>query len=322
MSLWVCVPFNFMIRTTLAYIRKENKILMLYRNKKEKDINKNKWIGIGGKALKKEKILDCLKREIKEETNLDVIKSRLVGKIFFNYNEYQKNQYIMYLYEIEEFSGELNYDCKEGSLKWIDIKDIFKLDLWQSDKYFLCDVINKTSFKEMIINYEDDVLISVFKDDKKIYDIHEEMIKKTLKLAYSAKEKGEIPCACIITYRNKIVAKAINQKEKYQKSNLHSETIAISKALKKLKQKYLNNCTLYTNLEPCFMCAGQIILTRVKQLHYILDDPKAGFIKSNFDVLKNKGVMHKIKVIQHKKYEKETKKLIQDFFKTKRRVND
>lgn len=322
MSLWVCVPFIFMIRTTLAYIRKDNKILMLYRNKKEKDINKGKWIGIGGKALKNEKILDCLRREVKEETNLKVNKQRLVGKIFFNYEQYQKNQYVMYLYEINDFEGEINYDCKEGSLKWINVKDIHKLELWPGDKYFLCDVINKKSFKEMILNYEYDELTSVIKDDKKIYDIHEEMIEKTLKLAKKAKEKNEVPCACIITYKNKIVVKTINQKEKYQKANLHSEIVAITKALKKLNKKYLNECILYTNLEPCFMCAGQIILTRVKELHYVLDDQKGGFIKSNFDVLKNKGIMHKIKVVQHKKHEAVAKKLIQDFFKTKRGKDD
>jgi len=110
-----------MINTTLCYIEKDNKFLMLHRTKKENDLNEGKWIGVGGKFEKGETPEECLLREVKEETGLTLIKYRLRAVITFILNEWGTEY--MYLFTANEFSGELR-ECNEGDLQWVDKKDI------------------------------------------------------------------------------------------------------------------------------------------------------------------------------------------------------
>ena len=123
-----------MINTTLCYIEKDNKFLMLHRTKKENDLNEGKWIGVGGKFEKGETPEECLLREVKEETGLTLIKYRLGAVITFILNEWGTEY--MYLFTANEFSGELR-ECNEGDLQWVDKKDILKLNIWNGDKIFL-----------------------------------------------------------------------------------------------------------------------------------------------------------------------------------------
>jgi len=125
--------------TTLCYLEKENKYLMLHRTKKENDINKNKWLGVGGKLEKGETPEQCLIREVKEETGLDLIDYVHRGIVIFNYNEDEPLD--MYLYTSKNFSGEIQ-ECSEGDLKWIDKSEIYNLNLWEGDKIFL-DLLNR-----------------------------------------------------------------------------------------------------------------------------------------------------------------------------------
>lgn len=151
-----------MINTTLCYIEKDNKYLMLHRTKKENDLNEGKWIGVGGKFEKDETPEECLLREVQEETGLTLTKYRLRAVITFILNEWGTEY--MYLFTANEFSGQLS-ECAEGELKWVDKKDIFKLNIWDGDRIFLKKLIEEENFFTLKVVYDGDRLVeSVIKD--------------------------------------------------------------------------------------------------------------------------------------------------------------
>ena len=143
--------------TVLCYIEKKHQYLMLFRNKKINDINKGKYIGIGGHLEKGESKEEALIREIKEETGLSLSSYEYRGKILFQSDDLIE---IMHLYTSKEFSGNL-IDCDEGELSWIDIDDILKLPHWEGDEYFLKKLINNEPYFEMSLIYKEDKLIEV-----------------------------------------------------------------------------------------------------------------------------------------------------------------
>lgn len=153
---------NTMINTTLCYIEKDNKYLLLHRTKKENDLNEGKWIGVGGKFEKDETPEECLLREVKEETGLTLTKYKLRAVITFISNKWQTEY--MYLFTASEFTGEL-ISCNEGELEWVAQDDILKLNIWEGDKIFLKKMIEEDNFFTLKVVYEGDKLVnSVLKD--------------------------------------------------------------------------------------------------------------------------------------------------------------
>ena len=146
-----------MDKTVLAYIKKDDKFLMLFRNKKEHDINKGKWIGIGGHIEEGESKEQALVREIKEETGLDVLHYLYRGELLFVNNDFEE---IMYLFLVDEVSGTL-IDCDEGQLAWIKKEDLMSLNMWEGDYKFLPLLINTDEFIRLELRYSDDKLIEV-----------------------------------------------------------------------------------------------------------------------------------------------------------------
>ncbi len=142
--------------TVQVYLKKDNSYLLLYRNKKKNDMNEGKWIGVGGHVEKGETIDQAVIREVKEETGLDVHSLRCNGEVLFINNDYQE---MMYVYEIEDFSGEL-IDCNEGELQWIDIDHMYDLPMWEGDKAYLPLLKEKRYFKMKIV-YKDKELVGV-----------------------------------------------------------------------------------------------------------------------------------------------------------------
>ena len=145
-----------MINTTLCYIEKDNKYLMLHRTKKKNDLNEGKWIGVGGKFEKDETPEECLLREVKEETGLTLTKYRLRAVITFQSNMWETEY--MYLFTANEFTGEL-IGCNEGELEWIDKDDILKLNIWEGDRIFLKKMIEEDNFFTLKVVYEGDKLV-------------------------------------------------------------------------------------------------------------------------------------------------------------------
>lgn len=142
--------------TTLCYMKKEEHILMLHRNKKKNDVNSGKWIGVGGKLEKGETPHEAILREIEEETGYVPARCDFRGIVVFNYND-NPPEY-MHLYTCEEFSGRMK-ECDEGDLKWVREEEVMNLKLWEGDRIFL-DLLQKDSeFFYLSLNYHNDDLI-------------------------------------------------------------------------------------------------------------------------------------------------------------------
>lgn len=164
--------------TTLCYIEKDNKYLMLHRNKKENDLSHNMWIGVGGHFEDEETPDECLLREVKEETNLTLTNYKLRGIITFLSNE-AEGEY-MFLYTANEFNGELK-ECDEGELEWIDKKDLFKLNFWTGDEIFLKLIRDDYPLFSLKLRYDGKTLVSANLDgnELELFDILDDSGNKT-----------------------------------------------------------------------------------------------------------------------------------------------
>ena len=158
-----------MLSTTLCYIEKDGKILLLHRNKKKKDINHDKWIGVGGKFEPGETTEECLVREVFEETGLTLTAYEYVGVIKF-YDDSGSDQ-DMYLFMGSDFTGELRTDCTEGDLEWVDRDKVLDLPTWEGDHFFIEPMLAGKRNLNMTVRYENDVLVG-FSDDTEPVRIH------------------------------------------------------------------------------------------------------------------------------------------------------
>ena len=149
-----------MKQTVLVYIEENNKYLMLYRNKKEKDINKNKYIGIGGHVEEGETPDVTLIREVKEETGLNLLSFIKRGIVYFVLNGYVEE---MHVYTSNNFEGEM-IECNEGELIWINKNEVLNLPIWVGDKYFLKHLLEDDKYFTMKLVYEDDNLVEVIEE--------------------------------------------------------------------------------------------------------------------------------------------------------------
>ncbi len=148
-----------MKETTLCYIEKDEKYLTLHRTKKEHDPNKNNWLGVGGKIEKGETPDECVVREVREETGLELKSYEYRGKIYFYSDVYDDE--IMYLYTATSFTGKMIV-CNEGDLAWVDKKNILDLNLWEGDQVFLKRLLKEDERTfELKLYYEGDKLINV-----------------------------------------------------------------------------------------------------------------------------------------------------------------
>ena len=155
-----------MKETTLCYIQKDNKYLMLHRTKKKNDINKDKWIGIGGKFEPEESPDQCLLREAKEETGLTLTSFHYRGIVHFRSDEYEAED--MHLYTADGFEGRLT-ECNEGVLEWIDRDKLYELTMWEGDKLFLGLISTDAAFFDMVLEYKKDKLVSASVNGEKLF---------------------------------------------------------------------------------------------------------------------------------------------------------
>lgn len=142
-------------------------------------------------------------------------------------------------------------------------------------------------------------------------------MQEALRQAELAFEKGEVPVGAVIVYKNQIIARAYNQVKMLKDPTAHAEIIAITQAASFLENERLNGCDLYVTIEPCPMCAGAMVLARIDSIYYACEDSKSGAAGSVVDILQNKGLNHRVKVIAGV-LKDESRSLIQGFFRKKR----
>jgi len=151
--------------TTLCYITRADRVLMLHRTKKEGDMNRDKWLGIGGKLEENESPDDCLLREALEETGLTLTAWKCRGVVTFLSDRYE-GEY-MYLFTADGFEGTLK-ECDEGDLQWISRVKLDALPKWEGDQIFLDLLWQDAPFFLLTLRYEGDRLKEAILDGKKI----------------------------------------------------------------------------------------------------------------------------------------------------------
>ena len=154
-----------MINTTLCYLEQNGSYLMLHRIKKENDINRDKWIGIGGKFEDKESPEDCVSREVLEETGLTLDSLSYRGIITFVSDKYETEW--MHLFTSKHFHGTLK-ECDEGKLEWVKIENVRKLPLWEGDHIFLQLLQRDLPFFSLKLCYQGDALQEAILNGEKI----------------------------------------------------------------------------------------------------------------------------------------------------------
>lgn len=145
----------------------------------------------------------------------------------------------------------------------------------------------------------------------------EKYMKEAIKQAKKAESIDEVPIGAIIVHNDKIIARAHNLRESKQSAVAHAEIVAIQKACKKLGSWRLENCILYVTLEPCPMCSGAILQSRIERVVYGASDPKGGCIESCMQMYEVNGFNHYPKVTSGVLKE-ECSELLKNYFKQKR----
>ncbi|MBO5178696.1 MAG: 8-oxo-dGTP diphosphatase [Lachnospiraceae bacterium] len=151
--------------TTLCYIEKDDSYLMLHRVKKEKDINKDKWIGVGGHFENGESPEECLLREVWEETGLKLTSFRLRGIVTFSTDVYPTEY--MFLYTADGYEGEIT-ECNEGNLEWVKKREVYQLPVWEGDKVFFRLLEEEIPVFSLKLRYEGDNLVETVLNGKRM----------------------------------------------------------------------------------------------------------------------------------------------------------
>lgn len=155
-----------MKQTTLCYLERGGQYLMLHRVKKENDASHDKWIGVGGKCEADESPDECMVREVKEETGLDVLRWQYRGVVTF-ISDVWPCEY-MHLFTVSQWSGK-EIVCDEGDLEWVDKQKLFDLTLWEGDKIFLRLLMDPGQpFFSLKLVYRGDDLVGAKLDGKTI----------------------------------------------------------------------------------------------------------------------------------------------------------
>lgn len=147
--------------------------------------------------------------------------------------------------------------------------------------------------------------------------LNEIYMLEALKEAQKAFDQDEVPVGAVIVYQGKIIARGHNQVERLKDPTAHAEIIAITSAANYLGTKWLNEASLYVTIEPCSMCAGALVLARIKNLYFGASDPKTGACGSVTNIANNKKLNHRIKVAKGI-LAAESSSLLKEFFKNKR----
>ncbi len=150
--------------TTLCYIEKDDQYLMLHRTKKKNDPNRDLWLGLGGHLEVGESPEDCVLREVREESGLELLNYQFRAVITFSEGDWHE---YMFLFTSDEYSGEM-IESDEGDLLWVKKEKILELPIWEGDKIFLRLISENAPFFSLKLEYENRKLKRAVLDGKDI----------------------------------------------------------------------------------------------------------------------------------------------------------
>ncbi len=142
---------------------------------------------------------------------------------------------------------------------------------------------------------------------------HEQWMKQALREAQKALEQNEVPVGAVVVHKGTIIGRGYNQIERLQDPTAHAEMIALTAAANHLHSRRLEGCVLYVTLEPCPMCAGAIVLSRIPTLVFAAFDPKAGACGTLYNIVNDKRLNHTLHVISGV-CDRESEELLKGFF--------
>jgi tRNA(adenine34) deaminase len=145
----------------------------------------------------------------------------------------------------------------------------------------------------------------------------ERHMRVAIEAAGIAEENGDVPIGAVIVYQDRIIARAYNQREQLQDPTAHAEIVALTQAAEFVGSWRLEGCTMYVTLEPCCMCAGALVLSRMDRLVYGCDDPKAGACKSLYNIVQDERLNHRLEVTAGV-LAQDCSTILQDFFQGRR----
>ena len=148
---------------------------------------------------------------------------------------------------------------------------------------------------------------------------HEQWMKQALREAERAYEQDEVPVGAVIVHKGKVIGRGYNQIERLQDPTAHAEMIAITAATNNLQSRRLEGCILYVTLEPCPMCAGAIVLSRIPTLVFATFDPKAGACGTLYNIVHDKRLNHSVHVISGV-CDRESEEYLKGFFGRVRKI--
>ena len=145
----------------------------------------------------------------------------------------------------------------------------------------------------------------------------ERFMRVAIEAARIAEDNGDVPIGAVIVCENRIIGKAYNQREQLRDPTAHAEIIALTQAAAARQSWRLNGCTMYVTLEPCPMCAGALVLSRMDRLCYGCSDPKSGACGTLYNIVDDERLNHRLEVTAGV-LEKECREQLQNFFEQKR----
>jgi len=148
---------------------------------------------------------------------------------------------------------------------------------------------------------------------------HEQWMKQALREAERAYEQDEVPVGAVVVHKGKVIGRGYNQIERLQDPTAHAEMIAITAATNNLQSRRLEECILYVTLEPCPMCAGAIVLSRIPTLVFATFDPKAGACGTLYNIVHDKRLNHSVHVISGV-CDRESEEYLKGFFGRVRKI--
>ncbi|MGC8742991.1 MAG: tRNA adenosine(34) deaminase TadA [Verrucomicrobiia bacterium] len=341
--------------STLLYVFNDRGEVLLLKRKKEPNLGL--WSPCGGKLQTEigESPYECARREAKEELGIEFsIQDFHLSGIISEHGYEGNSHWLMFLFEVKRTVNKLPPSNSEGEFAFFTREEIQNLALPQTDREMIWDlfwehrggffsahchclengkniwtieesikienrganILNRSGLTGGQISTQQSTTLQKIADGIDL-ESHHYFMGEALRLAIKAANGGEVPVGAVIVRGGKIIARAYNQVELLKDATAHAEMLALTQAQSAVGDWRLTDCILYVTKEPCPMCAGAIVHTRIPLVVFGAPDQKAGAAGSAMNLLQNPNLNHRCQIIGGVRLE-ESRSLLKSFFLDKR----